>query len=135
MWGGQDFWKFAKDAGVVHTGDDADILENAINKVQTACKHVNLSMAIYKLMHAKQCTKSVKEFAKELDQLATQCQFDENPYTKERAKKNALIFGTSEDKLRQEALAKDFDYNTLIKAALGYKQLRNASGPIQVRSS
>ena len=48
-------------------------------------------MAMYKLMHAKQGTKSVTEFARELDQLAAQCQFDTNPYTKERAKKDALI--------------------------------------------
>ena len=82
-------------------------------------------------MHAKQGTKTVTEFAKELVQLATQCQFDKNPYTKERAKKDALIFGTSDEKLRQEALAKDFDYNTLIKAALGYDQSRKASGTIR----
>ena len=55
-------------------------LENAIEKVREACrKHVNLSMAMCKLMHAKQGTKTVTEFAKELDQLATQCQFDKNP--------------------------------------------------------
>ena len=49
-------------------------------------------MAMYKLMHAKQGTKTVTEFAKELDQLATQCQFDKNPYTKERAKKRRTHF-------------------------------------------
>ncbi len=32
--------------------------------------------------------------------------------------------------MRQEALAKDFDYNALIKAALGYEQSRKASGTI-----
>ena len=47
-------------------------------------------------------------------------------------KKYALIFGTSDEKLRQEALAKDFDYNTLIKAALGYEQSRiKASGTME----
>ncbi len=92
LWGGQDFRQFAQNAGVVHTGEDADTFENAIDKVREACKkHVNLSMAMYKLMHAKQGTKSVTEFARELDQLAAQCQFDTNPYTKERAKKDALI--------------------------------------------
>ena len=93
LWGGQDFRQFAQDAGVVHTGEGADTLENAIEKVREACsKHVNLSMAMYKLMHAKQGTKTVTEFAKEIDQLATQCQFDKNPYTKERAKKRRTHF-------------------------------------------
>ena len=82
-------------------------------------------MAMYKRVHAKQGTKTVTEFAKEL---ATQCQFDKNPYTKERAKKDALIFSTSDEELRQEALAKDPDHNTIIKAALGYKQSCKASG-------
>ena len=54
-----------------------------------------------------------------------------NPYTKERAKKDALIFGISKKKLRQEALAKGFDYITLIKAALGYEKSRKTSGTIR----
>ena len=48
-------------------------------------------------MHAKQGTKTVTEFAKELDQLATQCQFDKNPYTTEWAKKDALTPGHTSD--------------------------------------
>ena len=73
LWGGTDFRKFAQEAGVVLTGDEHDTLDQAITKIKTACgKHVNLAMAVYKLMHAKQVTKTVTEFAKELDELATQ---------------------------------------------------------------
>ena len=73
-------------------------------------------MAMYKSIHAKPGTKTATEFAEELDQLATRWQFGKNLNTKERAKKDALIFDTaSDEKLRQEALAKDFDYNALIK--------------------
>ncbi len=106
LWGGQDFRQFAQNAGVVHTGEGADTLENAIDKVREACrKHVNLSMAMYKLMHAKQGTKSVTEFARELDQLGARRQFDTNPYTKEQAKKRYINFWpTSDEKLRQGAL-------------------------------
>ena len=43
-----------------------------------------------------------------------------HPYTKDRAMKDAFIFGTSDDKLRQEALAKDFTYAQVMKSALGY---------------
>lgn len=54
LWGGKDFHKFTKDAGL----RDEDTLDAAITKIRAHCaKHVNLSMAFFKLMHAQQCTK------------------------------------------------------------------------------
>ncbi|KAF0296163.1 hypothetical protein FJT64_006315 [Amphibalanus amphitrite] len=88
-------------------------------------------MAVFRLMHARQGEKTVTEFIDELDSLATQCQFDTNPYTPERAKKDAFIFGTSDERLRQEALARDPDLQTLVKSALGYEQARKSSSAIQ----
>ncbi|KAF0292806.1 uncharacterized protein FJT64_009280 [Amphibalanus amphitrite] len=100
--------------------------------IRAHCRqHVNLSMAVFRLMHARQGEKTVTEFLDELDSLATQCQFDTNPYTPERAKKDAFIFGTSDERLRQEALARDPDLQTLVKSALGYEQARKSSGAIQ----
>ena len=141
LWGGKDFRKFTKDAGVLTDastlteGETPDNLEQAITKIRNKCgTHVNLSMAIFKLMHLRQGTKSITTYYKELEELSTQCQFDKKPYTKERAMKDAFIFGTSDDKLRQEALAKDFDLTMLMKAALGYEQSRKASGTIKATS-
>ena len=59
-----------------------------------------------KLMHTKQGSKPFTQFTKEIEEIAVQWQFTEKPYTFERAWKGAIIFGTSDDKLRQEALAK-----------------------------
>ena len=135
LWGGRQFRKFAKEAKVTTEGDTPDTLEQAITKIREQCgAHVNLSMAVFKLMHARQGTKTVTEFARELEELAAQCQFDTKPYTQARAMKDAFIFGTSDDKLRQEALAKDFEYAHLMKAALGYEQSRRASGTIKQTS-
>ena len=135
LWGGRQFRKFAKEADVKTEGESPDTLQQAIDKILRRCgSHVNLSMAVFKLMHTRQGTKSVTEFAREIDDLAEQCQFSSQPYTKERAMKDALIFGTSDDKLRQEALAKDFSYDQTIKAALGYEQSRKASGTIRQSS-
>ena len=136
LWGGRDFRKHAKDAGVITAAEatdtaPADDLAGAIEKIRAHFgTHVNLSMAMFKLMHTKQGTKSVTEFLSDIDELATQCQFAEQPYTKDRAMKDAYIFGTSDDKLRKDALAKDLDYKTLRTTALGYEQSRNASGQI-----
>ena len=110
LWGGKEFRKFAKDAGVVSEGNAQDTLDAAVGKLRTKCgSHVNLSMAMFQLMHAKQGTKTITEFSNEIEELAIQCQLDKNPYTKERAIKDAIIFGTSDEQLRREALAKDFD--------------------------
>ncbi len=131
LWGGKELRKIAKEAEI-NTEDANEDLAGAIRKLRTTCgKHVNLSMAMFKLMHAKQSSKTVTQFRREIEELATQCQFDVQAYDKTRAMKDAFIFGTSDDKLRQEALAKDMSYDQLIKAALGYEQSRKAQGTIK----
>ena len=123
LWGGRDFRQFAKSAGVVMEGDGRDAKDEAIRKIRDKCvSHVNLSMAMYNLMHNKQGTKSVTEYAKAVEELSVLCMFDEKPYTKERAKRDAFIFGTSDDKLRHEVLVKDLDFNDTLKTALSYEQ-------------
>jgi len=132
LWGGKDFRKFAKDAGVVSEGETTDTLAAAIVKLRTKCgSHVNLSMAMFKLMHAKQGTKTMTEFTNEIEELAVRCQFDSHPYNKERAMKDALIFGTSDEQLRREALAKDYDLKQITDAALGFEQSRKSAGAIK----
>ena len=42
-----------------------------------------------------------------------------------------MIFGTADETLRKEALAKDFDLKQLRQAALGYEQSRKSSGKIK----
>ena len=130
LWGGRDFRKTVKEAQVILEGDGKDTFDQAIEKIRTQCgRHINSTMAMYKLMHVQQGTKTFTQFAREVEELATQCQFDTVPYTKERAMKDAIIFGTSDDKLRKEALAKDVDLTTLTKTALGYEQSRKVVVP------
>ena len=63
LWGGRQFRRFAKEAGVTTEGTAPDNLEAAIAKIQKhGCEHFNLSMAMFKLMHAHQGTKPVTEF-------------------------------------------------------------------------
>ena len=45
--------------------------------------------------------------------------------------KDAIIFGTSDEQLRREALAKDFDLKQITTAALGYEQSRKNAGAIK----
>ena len=77
---------------------------------------------------------TITELARDLDDLPVQCQFTIQPYTKEHAMRNALIFGTSDDRFHQGALAKDFDYLNLTRAALGCEQSWRASGTIKSTS-
>ena len=85
-------------------------------------------MAMFKLMHAKQGTRTITEFTNEIKELAIQCQFESHPYNKERAMNDALIFGTSDEQLRREALAKDFNLSQITTADVGYEQSRKSAG-------
>jgi hypothetical protein len=135
LWGGKDFRKFAKDAEVIIEGQGADSFKTAVDKIRAKCgSQVNLSMAMFKLMHVKQGTKPFTDFIKEVDELATQCQFDTKPYNRDRAMKDSIIFGTSDEKLRQEALAKDFSLADIQRADLGYEQSRRLTGAIKRES-
>ena len=131
LWGGKDFRKTVKDANVITTGETKDSLDQALVKIRDKFgKHVNLTMGMYKLMHIKHGSKSLTMFRHEVEELAVQCQFEQHPYNKERAIRDAIIFGTTDEKLRKEALAKDVDLETLTKAALGYEQARKSFGTI-----
>ena len=86
---------------------------------------------MYKLMHTQQASKTFTKFAWEVEDLATQCQFDTKLYTKEHAMKDAIIFGTLDEKQHRETLAKDVDLATLTKTALGYEQLCKSCGAMK----
>jgi len=45
--------------------------------------------------------------------------------------KDALIFGTSDEQLRREALAKDYNLKQITTAAIGYEQSRKSAGAIK----
>ena len=48
LWGGRQFRKYAKEAGIVMEGEEQDNLNEAIAKIKAHCgKHVNLSMAVF----------------------------------------------------------------------------------------
>ena len=86
---------------------------------------------MFKLMHAKQDSKTITEFSNEVEELAIQCQFDSHPYNKERAMRDAIIFGTADEQLRRKALAKDFNLKQITTAAVGYEQSRKNAGTIK----
>lgn len=136
LWGGRELRLSAKEAGVLLTGDNKHSLVQALEKLREHFGgYVNLSMAFYKMMTHKQSSKTVTQFHRELKELANQCQFEAKPYTKARAIRDAFLFGTSDDKLRQEALARDYEYDKLIKSALGYEQSRISSNTIKSNSA
>ena len=140
LWGGKEMRKLAGDAGVVQTntegGAAADTLNGAIDKIiQKLRGHVNLSLAVYNLMHAEQGAKTTTQFTQEILNLANQCQFDNVPYTKDRAMRDAFIFGTSDQKLRRDALSQDIPYSQLIQTAQAYEQSRNAENTIATKGT
>ena len=72
LWGGRDLRKLAKAAGVDTEADPPPTCKSAIALIRSHCgKHVNLSMAMFRLMHARQGDKTVTEFLDELEALSS----------------------------------------------------------------
>ena len=46
-----------------------------------------------------------------------------------------MIYGTSDEKLRKDALAKDMNYDTLVKTAQSYEQSRRSAGAMKVTTT
>ena len=70
LWGGKDLRRFSKEAAVKTTAPDEDDLTSAVNKIRVNFgNQVNLTMAMYKLMHAKQGSKPFAEFVKDIEEL------------------------------------------------------------------
>lgn len=134
LWGGKELRDTAKEAGVkdsVSQPNDHDTSEGAITKITNHLnQYVNYALAMYELMNAKQGEKSVAEYQREIKLRADRVQFVKRPYTKDIAMRDAYIFGTSDEKLRKEALAKDLPYTDLIKSATSYEQARKSSTAI-----
>ena len=71
--GGKDLRKFSKEADVKTTAVDGDDVDSAAIKLRTKFgSQVNLTMAMYKLMHTKQSSKPFTQFTKEIEEIAVQ---------------------------------------------------------------
>ena len=63
LWGGRELRKLAKTTGVDTEAEPPTTCKAAVTKIQAHCgKHVNLSMAMFRLMHARQGEKAVTVF-------------------------------------------------------------------------
>ena len=76
-------------------------------------KLVNRTMAMYDLLATKQGTTKWMDFIHELENKAKILDFEKQPYTSKEVFKDAAIFGMSDQRLREKALAKDPNLDTL----------------------
>ena len=84
-----------------------DTIRNTLEKL------VNRTMAVHRLMTTSQGDRTWVEFIKDIEAKAKILNFEKKPYTQEEAIKDAAIFGMSDAKLREKALAEDPDLETL----------------------
>ena len=68
---------------------------------------VNRTMAMHDLLTTKQGTQNWLEFIHNLEKKAMILNFESQPYKTSDAVKDAAIFGMSDAKLREKALAED----------------------------
>ena len=80
----------------------------------------NQAMSRFKLFTSKaQGNQSFSSWWTKVCEQAEKCDF--NGYTKEKAARDAIIFQTSDTKLRKKALAEDTDLDELVKLGLANK--------------
>ena len=125
-WGGAELVKFMKSHAKVKfevTPADggtaaipADTYEEVVTKIKDELrKMVNRTMAMYQLFTTKQGDRNWMDFVRVLEDKAHVLDFAALPYTEKDAVKDAAIFGMSDEKLQEKALADDPTLEALIR--------------------
>ena len=125
-WGGADLVSFMKSHAKVKfeetpaDGDTAavpaDSYDAAITKIKAELrKMVNRTMAMYQLFTTKQGDRNWMDYIKTLEDKAHVLDFAAVPYTENDAIKDAAIFGMSDEKMQEKALAEDPTLDKLIR--------------------
>ena len=125
-WGGSELVKFMKmhakvkfeeiPAADTTAAIPADTYSQAVQKIKDELhKLVNRTMAMYQLFTTKQGDRNWMDFIKVLEDKAHILNFETTPYTQDDAVKDAAIFGMTDGRLQEKALAEDPDLSVLIR--------------------
>ena len=110
-WGGSEITEFIKTHKITSTSYDEMI--EGIKKELT--KLVNRTMALHELYTTKQGSMKWMDYIHELEKKVKILNFEKQPYTNNDAVKDAAIFGMTDQRLREKALAEDPDLETLTR--------------------
>lgn len=112
-WGGIELMEFIK-THKIDTDQTAPNYTEMIKLIKEELrKLVNRTMAMHDLLTTKQGTIKWMDFIHELEKKVKILDFERQPYTDKDAVKDAAIFGMSDQRLREKALAEDPDLETL----------------------
>ena len=93
-----------------------DTYQEAVKKIKDELrKLVNHTMAMHDLLTTKQGSRNWMDFIHDLEKKAKILGFDKQPYTAADAVKDAAIFGMTDARLREKALAEDPNLDTLTR--------------------
>ena len=94
----------------------ADTYAMAVKKIKDQLRTlVNRTMAMHDLLTTKQGSRNWMDFIHDLEKKAKILGFDKQPYTQQDAVKDAAIFGMTDARLREKALAEDPTLDTLTR--------------------
>ena len=101
---------------------DEDTYEAAIDKVRTSITgQTNQAVMMFKLFtRMGQGEQSFASWWSEVKEQADKCDF--TGYSREKAARDAILYQTSNEKLRKRILAEDSNLETVIKLGLAYEQ-------------
>ena len=111
-WGGTELVDFMK----THIKTELDNYEATVTTIKEELrKLVNRTMAMYDLLTTKQGSQGWMDFIHNLEKKAKILNFNQHPYTIQDAVKDAAIFGMTDTRLREKALADDPNLETLTR--------------------
>ena len=123
--GGKDMVSLFDHVGKV---EDADTFDQAVTKIEEAIKaQTNKAMAKYKLfMGLPQEGESFSTWWTQIQEQADKCDFA--GYDAKMAARDAILFQTSNNKLRKRVLAEDCDLPAVIKLGLAMEHSESKAG-------
>ena len=123
--GGKDMVSLFDHVGKV---EDADTFDQAVTKIEEAIKaQTNKAMAKYKLfMGLPQEGESFSTWWTQIQEQADKCDFA--GYDAKMAARDAILFQTSNNKLRKRVLAEDCDLQAVIKLGLAMEHSESKAG-------
>ena len=129
-WGGTDFVNFMKlNAKVLFEptravlepeGEEQEVPKDTYDEIIVKIRkelhgYVNRTLAMHQLLTTKQGTRPWMDFYADLEEKASNLDFDQTRYTHKDAIKDALIMGMTDKKLMERALTEDPDHDTLMR--------------------
>ena len=137
MWGGKDIKEYATEkAGVVLQGTTPTGWNDAIEKIEKVMEEgINEAFAMFKFFRTEQGHRGIYQWYKQLKASVKTLRLGRctcgHGYSEERAIRDVMVALVTDNKLRKDALAKDFKLDLLLKEGEANELARTRAATVE----